>query len=91
MNLVAKEGPVVNSNNGVLVLSHSSGVYQQLSDGAISVSPTDLEGTMEALQQAIVMPAEDRKQRAEQLYAAVCREDITQWLHHQMQDIAALM
>jgi trehalose 6-phosphate synthase len=91
MNLVAKEGPVVNSNNGVLVLSHSSGVYQQLSDGAISVSPTDLEGTMEALHQAIVMPAEDRKQRAEQLYAAVCREDITQWLHQQMQDIAALM
>jgi trehalose 6-phosphate synthase len=91
MNLVAKEGPVVNSKNGVLVLSHSSGVYQQLSDGAISVSPTDVEGTMEALHQAITMPAEDRKQRAEQLYAAVCREDITHWLNQQMQDISSLL
>jgi trehalose 6-phosphate synthase len=91
MNLVAKEGPVVNSKNGVLVLSHSSGGYQQLSDGAISVSPTDVEGTMEALHQAITMSAEDRKLRAEQLYAAVCREDITHWLNQQMQDISSLL
>jgi trehalose-6-phosphate synthase len=37
------------------------------------------------------MPAEDRKQRAEQLYAAVCREDITHWLNQQMQDISSLL
>ena len=30
MNLVAKEGPAVNKNNGVLVLSRSSGAFQQL-------------------------------------------------------------
>ena len=71
MNLVAKEGAVVNNRDGVLVLSHSSGVYQQLSDGAISVSPTDIEGTMEALHQAITMSAEDRKDRAARMLNSV--------------------
>ena len=91
MNLVAKEGPVVNNRDGVLVLSHSSGVYQQLSDGAISVSPTDIEGTMEALHQAITMSAEDRKDRAARMLNSVCREDINHWLYQQMHDISGIL
>ena len=91
MNLVAKEGPVVNNRDGVLVLSHSSGVYQQLSDGAISVSPTDIEGTMEALHQAITMSAEDRKARAARMLNSVCREDINHWLYQQMHDISGIL
>ena len=91
MNLVAKEGPVVNNRDGVLVLSHSSGVYQQLSDGAISVSPTDIEGTMEALHQAITMSAEDRKARAARMLNSVCREDINHWLYQQMNDISSIL
>ena len=91
MNLVAKEGPVVNSRNGVIVLSHSSGVYQQLSDGVVSISPTDIEGTMEALHQAITMSAEDRKIKAEKLYESVCREDINHWLYRQTKDILDLL
>ena len=91
MNLVAKEGPVVNNRDGVLVLSHSSGVYQQLSDGAISVSPTDIEGTMEALHQAITMSAENRKDRAARMLNSVCREDINHWLYQQMHDISGIL
>ena len=91
MNLVAKEGPVVNNRDGVLVLSQSSGVHQQLADGAISVSPTDIEGTMEALHQAITMSAEDRKDRAARLIESVCREDINHWLYQQMHDISDLL
>ena len=91
MNLVAKEGAVVNNRDGVLVLSHSSGVYQQLSDGAISVSPTDIEGTMEALHQAITMSAEDRKARAARMLSSVCREDINHWLYQQMNDISGIL
>ena len=91
MNLVAKEGPVVNNRDGVLVLSQSSGVHQQLADGAISVSPTDIEGTMEALHQAVTMPAGDRKDRAARLVESVCREDINHWLYQQMHDISDLL
>ncbi|MBV9229803.1 MAG: trehalose-6-phosphate synthase, partial [Chloroflexi bacterium] len=35
MNLVAKEGPVVNLRNGVLVLSRTAGAFQQLGKGSI--------------------------------------------------------
>jgi trehalose 6-phosphate synthase len=91
MNLVAKEGPVVNNRYGVLVLSHSSGVYHQLADGAISVSPTDIEGTMEALHQAITMSAKDRKDRAARMLNSVCREDINHWLYQQMHDISGIL
>jgi trehalose 6-phosphate synthase len=91
MNLVAKEGPVVNHRDGVLVLSHSSGVYKQLSDGAISVSPTDIEGTMEALHQAITMSPEDRKDRASRMLESVSREDINHWLYQQIHDISGVI
>jgi trehalose 6-phosphate synthase len=91
MNLVAKEGPVVNNRDGVLVLSQSSGVHHQLADGALSVSPSDIEGTMHALHQAITMSPEDRRDRAARLYESVCREDINHWLHRQLQDISDLL
>ena len=91
MNLVAKEGPVVNNRDGVLVLSESSGVHNQLSEAALSVSPTDIEGTMNALYEAITMAPEDRKHRASQLVSAVCREDITHWISQQFQDVAELL
>lgn len=91
MNLVAKEGPVVNNKDGVLVLSESSGVHHQLSEAALSVSPTDIEGTMAALYQAITMAPEDRKRRASQLASAVCREDIGDWISRQLKDVAELL
>ena len=91
MNLVAKEGPVVNNRDGVLILSQSSGVYHQLAGGALSVSPTDVEGTMQALYQAITMSPQDRKDRAAHLFESVCRQDVNQWLINQLEDIARLV
>ena len=91
MNLVAKEGPVVNTRDGVLVLSETSGAYDQLAEGAIPVSPTDVEGTMEALYAAITMPADERKRRATALSEAVNRQDINHWICRQLEDICSLL
>ena len=90
-NLVAKEGPVVNTRDGVLVLSNSSGVHRQLASGALSVSPTDLEGTMEALHQAITMSAKNRKEKTASLIDSICREDINHWIYQQMHDISSIL
>ena len=90
-NLVAKEGPVVNTRHGVLVLSESSGVHHQLAEGVLSISPTDIEGTMEALYQAITMSPEDRKHLSSLLVDTVCREDITHWISSQLEDISELL
>ena len=91
MNLVAKEGPVVNQRDGVLVLSQSSGAHSQLADGAISVAPTDIAGTSEALYRAITMSAAERRERASTLYRSICRNDNEDWLTRQMEDVAALL
>ncbi len=90
-NPVAQEGPVVNRRNGVLVLSQSSGAYHQLAEGALTLAPADVEGTAEALYQAVTMPQEERHRRAGLLYRAVCRRDNNDWLSRQLRDIASLI
>jgi trehalose 6-phosphate synthase len=90
MNLVAKEGPVVNQRHGVLILSESAGARQQLEPGALVISPCDVYATAEALHQALVMAPEERQERAERLRWLVEREDITDWLCRQLQSLLEL-
>jgi trehalose 6-phosphate synthase len=90
MNLVAKEGPIVNRRDGVLVLSERTGARQQLEPGALVISPCDVYATAEALHQGLVMPAEERQERARRLRWLVEREDIADWLCRQLQAIAEL-
>ena len=49
MNLVAKEAPLVNERDGVLVLSENTGACQELSEWSLVVNPFDLVGQAEAL------------------------------------------
>ena len=90
MNLVAKEGPVVNTRDGVLVLSEAAGAYEQLRSGALPVAPADVEGTSRALYQALTMPAGERAERAKVMSDSIEREDITAWLYRQLADVGAL-
>jgi trehalose 6-phosphate synthase len=90
MNLVAKEGPVVNQQDGVLVLSERTGAYQQLERGALIISPLDVYGTAEALHRALTMPGEERIERSERLRTMIEREDIVDWLCQQLQMIGML-
>ncbi len=90
MNLIAKEGPVVNQRDGVLVLSERTGARQQLEPGALIISPCDVYATAEALHQTMVMPAEERRERAHRLRWLVEREDISAWLCGQLQTIVDL-
>ncbi len=91
MNLVAKEGPTVNICDGVLVLSESAGAHEQLEAHVLSVTPTDIEGTVRALYQALTMPPEERKARAEALRSSIRSEDLTLWLYQQFRDIQDLV
>ncbi len=90
MNLVAKEGPIVNQRNGVLVLSERAGARQQLESGAMVISPCDVYATAEALHQALIMPSEERQARNERLRWLIEREDITDWLCRQLQSVIEL-
>jgi trehalose 6-phosphate synthase len=89
MNLVSKEGPLVNECDGVLVLSELAGSYEQLSTYALGITPTDLEGTVRALRQALTMPPDERRLRAAALKRLVREEDICFWLERQLRDMLA--
>lgn len=90
MNLVAKEGPIVNQRDGVLVLSERTGASQQLEPGALVISPCDTYATAEALHQALTMSAEDRKIRATRLRWLVEENDINTWFCDQIREISKL-
>ena len=91
MNLVAKEGPVVNTKEGVLVLSESAGAYEELCTGVLGVSPADLEGTAQALYEAVTMSVEERGRRAAILQQIIEQQNVTHWHLSQFQDIRALL
>ena len=90
MNLVAKEGPIVSANDCVLILSESAGAYDQLKENVIAVAPADLEGTTQALYEALTMDPGEKKRRAEALRKTVEEEDITIWLYRQFRDLRNL-
>jgi len=90
MNLVAKEGPIVNQRDGVLILSEGAGAHQQLEPGAIIISPCDVYATAQALHQALAMSPEERLERAARLRWLIEREDITAWLCCQLETVAEL-
>ncbi len=71
MNMVAKEGPLLNRRDGVLVLSRQAGAWDELANAAIGVNPFDVTGTAEALEVALLMAPEERARRAKQLAQAV--------------------
>jgi trehalose 6-phosphate synthase len=71
LNLVAKEGPLVNDRDGVLVLSRNAGAWDELSENALGVNPFDVSATATALAEALDMGAGERSKRAKALREVV--------------------
>jgi len=91
MNLVAKEGPTVNRRNGVLVLSRTSGAFQQLESACLPISPSDTRETAEALFQALTLVPEERRSKAELARQEVEHNDLQTWITQQVHDINVLI
>ena len=64
LNLVAKEGPLLNQRDGVMVLSTESGAAEEFGDTAVLVNPFDVAATTDALHQALSMDATERAAHA---------------------------
>ena len=87
LNLVAKEGPLLNTVDGVLVLSHQAGAWEELSlggAGALGVNPFDVTGTAEAQHTAVSMAPAARAERAAALRAAVRARTSADWWADQL-------
>lgn len=84
MNLVALEGPLVNTRDGVLVLSETAGAHQFLGPHAVSAEPGDTERHAEAMHTAITMPQAERGRRAAAMRAVTEQGDPAAWLTRQV-------
>jgi trehalose 6-phosphate synthase len=88
MNLVAKEFVAAQDADdpGVLILSPMAGAARELT-GAVQVNPYDKRGLAHALETALQMPLEERRQRHQQMLEAVRRQDIHSWYGRFIHDL----
>jgi trehalose 6-phosphate synthase len=89
LNLVAKEAPLVNERDGVLILSENAGVHEELGDWVLSVNPFDVAGQADAIHRAIEMPVEERRDRIEAIRAWVREHDLASWTDLQLRALDA--
>jgi trehalose 6-phosphate synthase len=87
MNLVAKEGPMVNERAGVSILSENTGAHEELADHALSVNPFDIQELADSIHAALTMDLAERRQRLEGLQSIVTARDPGDWVDEQMSDI----
>jgi trehalose 6-phosphate synthase len=80
MNLVAKEYVAAQDpeDPGVLILSRFAGAADELRE-ALLVNPYDPDAVGAAIAHAVAMPKPERKKRHAELYAALLRNDISEW------------
>jgi trehalose 6-phosphate synthase len=84
LNLVAKEGPILNRNDGVLCLSPDAGAWDELGDVALPVHPYDLEQGAGSLHAALSMAREERAARADRLRELALTRSPRDWLADQV-------
>jgi trehalose 6-phosphate synthase len=89
MNLVAKEGPIVNEREGVSILSENTGAHEELGEYALSVNPFDIQELADSIYAALTMPSEERRRRASGLAQIVTSRDPGDWIDEQLADIRA--
>jgi trehalose 6-phosphate synthase len=90
MNLVAKEAPLVNTRDGVLVLSENAGAHEELADWALTVNPFDIWGQAAALHEALAMEPAERQRRRDGICAQVRAHDVHAWLDGLLADLDAV-
>jgi trehalose 6-phosphate synthase len=88
LNLVAKEGAVLNKTDGVLALSREAGAWEELSGVALEVNPFDVSGTADVLAAALTMGAGERKAHAAALAEAASARVPRHWLEDLLAEAA---
>jgi len=87
MNLVAKEGPMVNEHAGVSILSENTGAHDELGEYALSVNPFDIQELADSIHAALTMPLAERERRHEGLISIVTARNPGDWVDEQLADI----
>ena len=83
LNLVAKEGPLVNERDGTVVLSRQAGAWDELHEHAVGVNPFDISGTAAALGRALDLGPAERAEQAAGLRKAAVASSPLDWFDDQ--------
>ena len=89
LNLVAKEGPIVNERNGTLVLSREAGIHDELDGACLSVNPYDIVEQAEALGAALDRSAAERDVAAAELRRRADARTPRDWFADQLAAVGA--
>jgi trehalose 6-phosphate synthase len=89
MNLIAKEGPLVNERHGVSLLSENTGAHEELAEFALSVNPFDVQEQADTIYRALTMSSDERARRAEGIKRVIESRDPGDWVDDQLADIEA--
>jgi trehalose 6-phosphate synthase len=84
LNLVAKEGALVNERGGTVLLSTEAGVYEELAGAVVAIDPYDVAGTADAMHRALRAGDRERRARAEELRVRAERRRPRDWLADQL-------
>ena len=84
LNLVAKEGPLINERSGQLVLSTEAGAWAELGSAALGVNPFDVEETAQTLGVALDRSPQERSTSAAELAQLVAKRTPMDWLQDQL-------
>jgi trehalose 6-phosphate synthase len=87
MNLVAKEGPMVNERAGVSILSENTGAHEELGEFALSVNPFDIQALADSIHAALTMPVDERRRRHAGLQGIITARNPGDWIDEQLNDI----
>jgi trehalose 6-phosphate synthase len=87
MNLVAKEGPIINERHGVSILSENTGAHEELGEYALSVNPFDIQELADSIDAALTMDTSARQHRAAGLIDIITSRDPGDWIDDQLADI----
>lgn len=84
LNLVAKEGPIINERDGVLLLTREAGAFDELSGLVTEVHAYDITQTAQALANAYDMTADQRADLAADLADVARSRNPRMWLDEQI-------
>ena len=91
LNLVAKEGALVNQVDGVVVLSENAGAHEELREHVLSINPFDVEATAAAMHAGLMLALDERRRMNEGARHVVRTNDIARWISNQVQDLRELV
>ena len=87
LNLVAKEAPLVNERDGVLVLSRQAGAFDEIGAFTVGVDPLDVPGQADALGQAISLPRDERRRLLGAIRETVRARNLNDWVERELAEL----